>query len=68
MGTVQTNFSDGAILAQWLKNVGSTVAGTSNQIDISTLRTDVGSVVAPTQSWVTLNNGTYSVATRRQAQ
>ncbi len=61
VGTVQTNFSDGAILAQWLENSGSTVAGTSNQIDISTLRNDVGSVVAPTQSWVTLNNGTYTV-------
>ena len=60
VGTVQTNFSDGAILAQWLKNAGSTVAGTTNQIDISTLRTDVGSVVAPSQSWVTLNTGTYS--------
>jgi len=32
---------------------------TLNQIDIGTLRTDVGSVVAPAQPWVTLNNGTY---------
>jgi hypothetical protein len=60
VGTVLTNFSDGAILAQWLENAGSTVTGTSNQIDISTLRTDVGTVVAPTQSWVTLNSGTYA--------
>ena len=60
IGTVLTNFSDGAILAQWLQNSGATVIGTSNQIDISTLRTDVGSVIAPTQSWVTLNSGSYS--------
>jgi len=60
VGTVLTNFSDGAILAQWLENSGATVTGTSNQIDINTLRTDVGSVIAPTQSWVTLNNGTYA--------
>jgi hypothetical protein len=60
VGTVLTNFSDGAILAQWLKNAGSTVAGTTNQVDINTLKTDVGSVIAPAQSWVTLNTGSYS--------
>ncbi len=64
VGTVNTNFSDGATLAQWLQNSGATVAGTSNQIDISTLRTDVSTVIPPTQSWVTLNNGTYSEARR----
>lgn len=60
VGTVLTNFSDGATLAQWLENAGSTITGTANRIDISTLRTDVGTVVAPTQSWVTLNSGSYS--------
>ncbi len=60
VGTIATNFSDGATLAQWLQNSGATVAGTGNQISIDTLRTDVGSVIAPTQSWLTLNNGTYS--------
>jgi len=60
IGTVGTNFSDGATLAQWLQNSGATIGGTSDEIDISTLRTDVGSVIAPTQSWLTLNNGTYS--------
>ena len=59
VGTVQENFSDGIFLAEWLHNAGSTVSGTLNQIDIGTLRTDVGSVVAPAQPWVTLNNGTY---------
>ncbi len=63
VGTVRTNFSDGATLAQWLENSGAIVAGTPNQIDMSTLRTDVSGVIAPTQSWVTLNNGTYSGVT-----
>jgi Bacterial Ig-like domain (group 3) len=60
VGTVATDFSDGATLAQWLQNSGATVTGTSNQINISTLRTDVGTVIPPTQSWLTLNSGTYS--------
>jgi hypothetical protein len=55
--TVQANFSDGEIMAQWLDNAGSTISGTTNQIDIGTVRVDVGSVNLPTQSWVTLNTG-----------
>lgn len=58
--TVQENFSDGIFLAQWLHNAGSTLSGTTNQIDISNVRVDVGTVNAPTQSWVTLNSGSYS--------
>ena len=58
-GTVQQNFSDGIFLAEWLNNAGSTLSGTTNQIDISNVRVDVGSVIAPTQSWVTLNSGSY---------
>jgi hypothetical protein len=58
-GTVNTGFTDGATLAQWLQNAGATLAGTGNQISLSTMRTDVGSVIAPTQSWVTLNSGAY---------
>ena len=41
-------------------NMGATVPGDTNQINISTLRTDVGTVNAPAQSWVTLNSGSYS--------
>jgi len=63
VGTVNTGFTDGATLAQWLQNANATLQGTSNQIDISTLRTDVGSVIAPTQSWLTLNSGSYSGST-----
>jgi hypothetical protein len=59
-GTISTDFSDGAKLAQWLQNSGATVPGTANQISISNLRTDVSSVIAPTQSWLTLNSGSYT--------
>jgi hypothetical protein len=59
VGTVNTSFNDGATLAQWLQNAGATLTGTGDQIDIGTLRTDVASVIAPTQSWVTLSSGTY---------
>ena len=58
--TIETNFSDGATLAQWLQNSGATIPGTANQINIDALRTDVASVVPPTQSWMTLNNGNYA--------
>lgn len=57
--TVQTNFSDGATLAQWLQNQSATNAGTANQIQIYDIRSDASSVVAPTQSWLTLNDGQY---------
>ncbi len=60
VGTVQTDFSDGAVLAQWLQNSGATLAGSPNQIDISVLRTDVAGVVAPAQSWLTLKSGSYN--------
>ncbi len=63
VGTVQENFSDGIILADWLDYIKSTNTGTTDEINISTLRTDVGSVIAPAQSWLTLNNGTYSGGT-----
>ena len=58
-GTVNTGFTDGATLAQWLQNAGATLTGTGNQISLTTLRTDVGSVIPPTQSWVALDSGTY---------
>jgi hypothetical protein len=60
VGTVSTQFTDGAIMAQWLENAGSLVSGTSNQVDLTTLRTDVASVNPPAQDWLTLNTGSYT--------
>ncbi|MGA3160104.1 MAG: Ig-like domain-containing protein [Terracidiphilus sp.] len=60
IGTVNTGFTDGATLAQWLQNAGATYQGSSDEIQISTLRTDVSSVINPTQSWLTYNSTAYN--------
>jgi len=52
--TVNQSFTSGATLAQWLQNVGAST--TLGQISVSTLRLDQTGVIAPTQSWLTLNN------------
>ncbi len=52
--TVDTTFSEGRILSQWLGIVGASVA--PGQMAISTIRHDFNGVNPPTQSWLTLNN------------
>jgi hypothetical protein len=54
--TINTGFTDGATLAQWLQNAGATNPGQPDQITISTLRHDIDSIIPPTQSWLTLND------------
>jgi hypothetical protein len=54
LATVDTTFSAGATLAQWLQLVGATTV--QGQMAISTLRHDLNGVIAPTQSWLTLND------------
>lgn len=58
--TVNTSFPDGATLAQWLQIVGAST--TLGQIPINTIRFDQTGVVAPTQSWLTLNDSPYTGA------
>jgi hypothetical protein len=58
VATVNTTFADGQTLAQWLQLVGATT--TLGQMSISTLRKDTNGVIAPTQSWLTLNNTNYN--------
>jgi hypothetical protein len=58
MATVNTNFSGGSTLSQWLQNGG--LSTTLSQIEVSTLRLDQTGVVAPTQSWLTLNTNNTS--------
>ena len=53
-GTIDTTFSDGQTLAQWLQLIGAST--TLGQMPISTLRHDMNGVIAPTQSWMTLND------------
>lgn len=57
-GYIDTTFTDGQTLAQWLKNTGLTGTGTYGQIPLSTLRHDFTSGVSPTQRWTYLANGT----------
>ncbi len=52
--TVNTSFSEGQTLAQWLQLEGAST--TQGQVAISTLRHDFNGVVAPTQAWLTLND------------
>jgi hypothetical protein len=47
---VDQSFPKGAAFAKWLVNVGATT--TLGDVPISQPRTDVGSVVSPTQRWV----------------
>lgn len=52
--TIDTTFTDGSTLAQWLQLVGAST--TLGQIGISQIKKDTNGVIAPTQSWLTLND------------
>lgn len=56
VATINTNFTDGTRLAQWIQNLGQSYNGTLGQISIGTLRHDTSGVIAPTQTWLTLNS------------
>jgi hypothetical protein len=58
VATVDTSFTAGQTLATWLQNVGAST--TLGQMTLSTLRKDTNGVIAPTQSWLTLNNSQYN--------
>ena len=58
IATVNTSFTDGATLAQWLQNAGATYQGSTDEIQISSLRQDFNGVNLPAQSWLTLNDAT----------
>jgi hypothetical protein len=52
--TVNTSFTAGQTLATWLQNAG--VSTSPGQMVLDTLRQDLNGVIAPTQSWLTLND------------
>ncbi len=54
VATINTAFSGGQELSQWLQLVGATT--TPGQMPISTLRHDLNGVIAPTEAWMTLND------------
>ena len=51
--TIDTTFSDGQTLAQWLQLTGAST--TSGQIAVNTIKHDMNGVISPTRSWMTLN-------------
>ena len=53
-GTIDTTFPKGATLAQWLVNVGAST--TYGQIPLKSLRKDMSSVIAPSQSWISVSS------------
>jgi hypothetical protein len=54
IATVNTSFTDGATLAQWLQDVGAST--TYGQVKLNTLRHDFNGVIPPTQTWLTLTD------------
>lgn len=58
VATVNTAFTDGTTLAQWLQNAGATYQNQPDQIVVDTVRHDLKDVIPPTQSWLTLNDPT----------
>jgi hypothetical protein len=54
VATVNTNFTAGQTLANWLQLVGAST--TLGQMPLQTLKQDTSGVIAPTQTWLTLNN------------
>jgi len=57
--TINTAFSSGSILAQWLQDLGITT--TQGQIAMTSLFRDQTGVNSPTQSWATLNSAPSDV-------
>ena len=51
--TVNTSFSGGQTLQTWLQNLTPSIP--PGQMQLNTLKHDLNGVIAPTQSWLTLN-------------
>lgn len=62
VATINTNFSSGMTMAQWLQSIGSTT--TQGAVSISTLRLDQTGVNAPTVPWVTYNASPVTTAVK----
>jgi hypothetical protein len=52
--TVDQSFTDGQTMAQWLQLIGAST--TLGQIAVQATKHDQNGVIAPTQSWLTLND------------
>jgi hypothetical protein len=54
--TVNTGFTDGQTLAQWLQLPAIDASTSFGQIAVTTNKHDTNGVIAPTQPWLTLND------------
>jgi hypothetical protein len=53
VATIDQSYAEGKVLASWLQNIGATT--TLGQLPLSSVKQDQTGVIAPTQSWATLN-------------
>ena len=60
--TINTSFTDGATLAQWLQNAGASFSNQPGQVMLNTVRHDLDSVIPPTQAWLSMNDITINNA------
>jgi hypothetical protein len=58
--TIDTSFSSGMTLAQWMQGIGAT--STLGQVAMSSLFSDQTGINLPTQSWATFNSPEFGVA------
>jgi Abnormal spindle-like microcephaly-assoc'd, ASPM-SPD-2-Hydin len=58
LATVDTSFTDGQTMSQWLQLIGAST--TPGQIEVMATKHDLNGVIAPTQSWLTLNDSAHS--------
>ncbi len=58
--TIDTGFSSGMTLAQWLQDIGAT--STLGQVAMTSLFSDQTGINLPTQSWATFNSAEFGVA------
>jgi hypothetical protein len=56
IATVDTSFSAGNTLGQWLQLPAINASVAPDEMQIYTLKKDTNGVIAPTQSWLTLND------------
>jgi Abnormal spindle-like microcephaly-assoc'd, ASPM-SPD-2-Hydin len=57
LATVDTTFTDGQTMSNWLQLIGASTS--PGQIEVMTTKHDQDGVIAPTQSWLTLNDSAH---------
>jgi hypothetical protein len=58
VATIDTTYSQSAVLAQWLQTIGASYLGQYGQMELFNIRQDQNAVYKPGQSWLNLNNYT----------